>query len=188
MKKRIVAVLGALANTAAFAEPATYSVEPNHSSVVFEAKHFGTSTVRARLQAKSGTITIDPAARSGKANIVIDTTSVTSGIPKFDTHLKSGDFFSADKYPEAIFTATRFTFDGDKVKEVAGDLTMLGKSSPVTLKSNNYNCYQSPALKKQVCGGDFETNIKRSEWAMNFGIPFVPDDVRLLIAIEATKD
>lgn len=191
MKKSTHALLGAsllALSSLAFAEPTSYTVEPNHSSVTFEAKHFGTSTVRARFATKSGSITVDPAARTGKATIVIDTNSVMSGIPKFDTHLKTGDFLSADKYPEAIFTATAFTFEGDKVTQVTGDLTMLGKSNPVTLKSTTYNCYQSPAFKKQVCGGDFETTILRSQWNINYGIPFVPDSVKLLIAIEATKD
>lgn len=189
-KTRIVlaASIALAASSTALAEPATYSVEPNHSSVIFEARHFGTSTVRARIPAKSGKITIDPAARTGNASITVDTGAVVSGIPKFDDHLKSKDFFNASTYPDATFTATSFQFDGDKVTSVSGDLTMSGKSNPVTLKATHYNCYNSPQSKKQVCGGDFETTIQRSQWNINYGIPFVPDETHLLVQIEAVKD
>lgn len=176
------------ASTAALAAPVSYTVEPTHTSILSESRHFGTSTVRARFLAKGGNITIDPAAKTGKATIVIDIASVDSGVAKLDTHLKGGDFFDAAAFPEATFTAGTFQFDGDKVVSIAGDLTMRGKTAPVTLKATNYNCYMSPGFKKQVCGGDFEATIQRSQWDVKYGIPFVPDDTRLVIQIEATKD
>ena len=71
---------------------------------------------------------------------------------------------------------------------MGGTLTMLGKSLPVTLKANLFNCYMNPLVKREVCGGDFETTIKRSQWGMNWGLNMgVPDDVRLLIQVEAVK-
>ena len=169
------------------AESATYAIEPTHTSVVFEARHFGTSTVRARIPAKSGTITIDPAAKTGKGSIVIDTPAVISGVPKLDTNLKSGDFFNVERFPEATFVATDFRFEGEKVTQISGNLTIVGVTQPVTLNGTNYNCYQSPEFKKQVCGGDFETTIKRSLWNINFAIPFVPDETKLLVQIEAIR-
>ncbi len=182
-----LAVLLVTANLA-HAEPASYTIEPNHTSVIFEAKHFGTSTIRVRFNATSGSITIDPVAKAGKASIVIDAGSVVSGVPKFDQTLQGIDLFNVKRFPDATFIATDFRFDGEKVSQVSGTLTIIGNTQPVTLNATNYNCYQSPTLKKQVCGGDFETTIKRSLWNMNFGIPFIPDDTRLLIQIEATRD
>lgn len=171
----------------AAAEPSTYVVEPNHTFVTFEAKHFGTSTVRGRFDKKDGSVTIDPAARSGRAEITIDMASIDSGIEKFDGHLKSADFFDVAKYPTAKFVGEKFAFDGSKVTEVTGTLTLHGSTQPVTLKATNYNCYQNPMLKKEVCGGDFETTIKRSEFGMTYGLPFIPDSIRLLVQIEAVK-
>ncbi len=180
----VLLVATALAN----AEPVSYMIEPSHTSVVFETKHFGTSTIRVRFNAKSGTITIDPAAKTGMANIVIDAASVTSGVPDFNGALKGAKFFNVETYPEATFAATDFRFDGDKVTQVSGNLTIVGKTSPVTLNATNYNCYQSPIFKKQVCGGDFVTTVKRSDWNMNTGIPFMSDDTKLLIQIEAIRN
>jgi polyisoprenoid-binding protein YceI len=86
------------------------------------------------------------------------------------------------------FSADKFSFNGDKVSEVAGSLTMLGKTLPVVLKATNFNCYDHPMLKREVCGGDFETTIMRSDWGMKWGIDFgIPDKVKLLIQVEAAK-
>lgn len=181
---------GALALAAAgsaLAEPATYVVEPGHTFVTFEAKHFGTSTNRGRFDKKEGTVTIDAAAKTGKADITIETGSINTGTEKFDGHLKSADFFDAAKHPTAKFVGDKFVFDGSKVVEVSGNLTLRGETQPVTLKATNYNCYQSPMIKKEVCGGDFETTFKRSAFGIKYGLPFIPDDVRLVIQIEAVK-
>jgi polyisoprenoid-binding protein YceI len=59
---------------------------------------------------------------------------------------------------------------------------------PVTLKANGFNCYTNPIFKREVCGGDFETTIARSQFGINYGLPAVaPDNVRLLIQVEAIK-
>ncbi len=181
-------VLAALALAgAAQAQSATYVVEPTHTFVTFEAKHFGTSTNRGRFDKKEGTITIDPAAKTGKAEITIDMASINTGTAPFDGHLKSKDFFNAAEFATAKFVGDKFEFDGSKVKSVTGTLTMLGKTNPVTLTAENYGCYDHPRLKVQVCGGDFNTTIQRSQWGMGYGIPFVPDAVKLVIQVEAIK-
>lgn len=171
--------------SAAQAQPVRYVVEPTHTFANFEVRHFNTSTVRARFDKTDGFVVLDRGARSGQADITIDTASVSSGIPPFDAHLKKADFLDVAKFPKARFAGSQFSFDGDKVTAVAGELTLLGKTAPLTLRANHYNCYDSPRLKKQVCGGDFEATIRRSQWGMNWGIDMgIPDEVRLVIQIE----
>ena len=167
--------------------PASYKVEPTHTFVTWEAKHFGTSTSRGRFDKKDGAIDIDTIAKTGKVEIVIDMKSNSTGVAPFDKHLASKDFFNSEEFPTATFKGDKFKFDGDKVTEVAGTLTMLGKTLPLTLKAGAYNCYMSPMVKKQVCGGDFEATVKRSEYGMNYGVPFIPDNIKLLIQIEAIR-
>lgn len=169
------------------AQTATYAIDPTHTFVTFEAKHFGTSTNRGRFDRKEGAISFDRAARTGKAEITIDTSSINTGVGPFDGHLKGKDFFNVAEHPTARFVGDKFTFDGDKVTQVAGNLTLLGQTRPVTLQASNFNCYQSPMLKREVCGGDFETTIQRSQFGMNYGLPGIPDNVRLVIQVEAVK-
>lgn len=171
----------------AHAEPVTYAVDPTHTFVTFEAKHFGTSTNRGRFDKKSGSVTIDAAAKTGKVDISIDMGSINTGTEAFNNHLKSKDFFNVEAFPKATFVSDKVIFEGDKVTAVVGTLTLLGKGQTVTLKANNYGCYQNPMLKREVCGGDFDTTITRSEFGMNYGLPFIPDNVRLVIQVEAVK-
>jgi polyisoprenoid-binding protein YceI len=172
---------------AAQAESATYAVDPAHTAVIFEAKHFGTSTLRGRWDKKEGTVTLDKAAKTGKVEFTLDMASLTTGTGPFDGHLKSKDFFAAEEFPTAKFVGDKFTFNGDKVTAVSGELTLRGKTNPVTLTATNFNCYQSPMFKREVCGGDFETTIQRTQWGVNYGVPGIPDAVRLLIQVEAVK-
>jgi polyisoprenoid-binding protein YceI len=187
MTKTLLATALLAAAGFAQAQSATYSIDPTHTFVNFEAKHFGTSTLRGRFDRKEGTVQFDRAGKSGKAEITIDIASVSTGVGPLDGHLKSKDFFNAAEFASAKFVSDKFVFDGDKVTEVTGSLTMLGKSNPVTLKATNFNCYQNPMLKREVCGGDFETTLTRSQWGMSYGLPGIPDGIRLLIQIEAVK-
>lgn len=182
-----VAALG-LATGTAHAETVRYEIEPTHTFVNFEVVHFQTSTLRARFNDVDGFIELDRQARKGKADIAIDMASISSGTADFDKHLKSADFFDIAKTPKARFVGKDFGFDGDKLTHVSGELTMLGKTVPVTLNGSRFNCYDQPVLKVHVCGGDFETTIERSQWGMNWGIDMgVPDQVRLLVQIEAIR-
>ena len=169
------------------AEAITYNVEPTHTYVTFEVRHFATSTNRGRFDKKEGSITIDRAAKTGKADITIDMTSISTGLALFDKHLRGENFFKAADFPTATFVGDKFTFDGDKVTAVAGTLTLLGKSQPVTLTGSHFNCYENPFVKREVCGGDFETTIQRSSYGMTYGLPGIPDNIKLVIQVEAVK-
>jgi polyisoprenoid-binding protein YceI len=170
------------------AQAASYAIDPTHTFVTFEISHFGTSTNRGRFDKKEGTVQFDRAAKTGQVEIVIDTTSVNTGSAAFNTHLQNADLFDTAKHPTAKFVSSKFTFSGDKVADIAGTLTLMGKTQPVTLKATNFNCYDSPMLKREVCGGDFETTIDRTQFGMNYGIDWgFPKNVRLLVQVEAVK-
>ncbi len=170
------------------AETATYAFDPSHTYVTFEIGHFGTTTNRGRFDKKEGTVELDKAGKSGKVSVTVDTTSINTGFTPFNTHLQSPDLFDAAKYPTMKFESTKFSFSGDKVTEIAGNLTLLGKTLPVTLKASQFNCYESPMLKREVCGGDFDATIDRTQFGMNYGIDWgFPKNVHLIIQAEAIK-
>ncbi len=190
MKKFVLALAAAasLAGVApAQAQSATYAIDPTHTSVTWEALHFGTSTNRGRFDKKEGKVEFDRTAKTGSVDITIDMASITTGVAPFDGHLKSKDFFDVATHPTARFQASGFTFDGTKVTAVKGTLTLLGKTQPVELKANRFNCYDNPMLKREVCGGDFETTIQRSQFGSTYGLPGIPDNVRLMVQVEAVK-
>ena len=181
-----IALAGCLAS--AHAEPVTYAIDPTHTSANFEIGHMGTSTLRGRFDKKEGSVQFDRAAKSGRVEVTIDAASISTGTAPFDKHLQGKDFFNAAEFPTVKFVGDKFTFNGDKVSEVSGTLTMLGKTLPVTLKASNFNCYLNPMFKRDVCGGDFETTLQRSQWGMDSFIKMgAPDTVRLLVQVEAIK-
>ena len=180
-------IAAALAATA-HAEVATYSIDPTHTFVTFEVTHFGTSTNRGRFDKKEGTVQLDKAARTGKVELTIDTTSINTGVAPFDKHLQSADIFDAAKFPTAKFVGDKFIFEGDKLVSVSGDLTIKGKTQPATFKANQFACYQSPMLKREVCGGDFEATIDRTQFGVDYGVQYgFPKNVRIVAQIEAVK-
>ena len=187
MSKILVASVLAIAVGAASAEPATFAIDPEHTVVTFEASHFSTSTHRGRFRAKEGTVTLDRAARTGKADITLDMTTVSVATPSFEGLLKGERVFNVTQNPVARFVADSFAFDGDKVASATGTLTIMGKSQPATMKAVRFNCYQNNQLKREVCGGDFETTIQRSQFGLGFAPSVAPDDVKLLIQVEAIR-
>ena len=127
MRKSLLTLAAAaslLAGTAQ-AESATYAFDPSHTFVTFEIGHFGTTTNRGRFDKKEGSVQLDRAAKSGKVEISIDATSVNTGTAAFDKHLQSAELFDAAKYPTIKFVSDKFSFNGDKVSEVSGNLTLL---------------------------------------------------------------
>ena len=136
----LLAALLAAAAIGAQAQTTSYAIDPTHTFVTFEIGHFGATTNRGRFDKKSGSVQLDKAGKSGKAEITIDTTSVNTGTEAFNKHLQSADLFDAAKHPTIKFVSDKFSFNGDKVSEVAGKLTLLGKTLPVTLKPAQFNC------------------------------------------------
>ena len=190
MRKSLLALaaVASLVGHAVHAQTATYAVDPTHTFATFEISHFGASVNRGRFDKKEGTVQLDKAARTGKVELTIDTTSINTGVAPFDKHLQSADIFDAAKFPTAKFVGDKFIFEGDKLVSVSGDLTIKGKTQPATFKANQFACYQSPMLKREVCGGDFEATIDRTQFGVDYGVQYgFPKNVRIVAQIEAVK-
>ena len=165
-----------------------YRLDPAHSFVHFEVMHFRTSTIRGRFGPLHGTVTLDRSARSGEVGVTIDTRTLDTGLKVFDARLRESDLLATDAYPQAWFVARHFRFEGTQLKEVRGELTLRGVSQPLSLAATRFGCHEHPELKREVCGGDFEAFVIRSEFGMTFGLPFVADRVRLVLQVEGIRD
>jgi len=174
---------------AALAEPVNYRFDPTHTFVTFEILHFGTSTIRGRVGPLNGEATLDRAARKGRVQVEIDTSQVSTGVPVLDARLKEGDMLSVAANPRAYLVAERVEFDdAGRVKAIRGEFTLRGVSLPLTLTAQRFNCYTSPLIRREVCGGDFEGQFNRSTVGITHSLPFVADTVRLLVQVEAIRD
>lgn len=173
---------------AGLANADTYVIDQAHTHARFAIDHMNTSTNQGGFYSLSGEVDFDPKKKTGFIDITIPMDSLATGIGAFDTHLKSADFFDVANHPTAQFKSTKWHFKGKKVTKVDGQLTMMGKTHPVTLTAKKFNCYQSPMLNAQVCGGDFEATIDRTKWGVDKYVDFgVTKTVKLAIQVEAYK-
>ena len=191
MKKKFMfmslsAVLAALGTSAAFAAN-TYKIDPNHTYPSFEADHMGISVWRGKFNKSEGTIVLDPAAKAGALDIVVDINSIDFGHDKMNEHAKKEDIFDAAKFPTATFKSTKVNFTGDVPTSVDGELTLRGVTKPLTLTINKFKCIVHPMHKREVCGADVSGQFQRSDFGINAGLPRFSPEVKLAIQVEAVK-
>ncbi len=190
MKNTILKVLAvsAISLSALSAQAAeTFTLDPSHTNVTWSANHLGFSNPSGKFAKVEGTVTLDEAKpANSKLNVTISTASIVTGIEKFDEHLKSKDFFNAEKFPVATFVSDKVEVTGKDTAKVHGNLTLLGvtKSEVLDVKLNKIG--ENPMSKKKTAGFSATTTIKRSEFGMGYGIPNVSDDVKIAIEAEAT--
>ena len=195
MKMKVLGALAAVLPLAALANPENYTIDPTHSYAYFEVEHLGVSNQRGRFDRTGGKFTLDRAAKSGSIELNIETASVSTGDsvkgsrPRtLDDHLKTADFFNVAEFPRMSFKSTGVKFAGDNPAEVAGTLTLLGITKPVTLKVERWVCKDNPMNKKPMCGGNASATLKRTDWGMKYGVPAVGDDIRLWFSVEGYRD
>ncbi len=188
MKKQLaILALSLSAALPALAAPETFAIEGTHTYPRFSYSHFGYSTQLSRFDKTTGTIVFDKAAKTGTVDIVIDTKSVNTGFATFNEHIQGEDFLDTAKYPTATFKSTKVVFEGDKPVAVEGNLTLKGVTRPVTLTVTSFQAMPHPMMKKDAIGANAWTVVKRSEFNAGKYAPYVGDEVRIDIAVEAIK-
>jgi polyisoprenoid-binding protein YceI len=184
--KRLSAALAiALAAGSALAAPVTYNVDGSHTFPRFSYSHFGYSTQLSSFSKTSGKVVLDAEAKTGAVDIAIDMTSVSTGSVDFNGHIQGEDFLDTAKFPTATFKSTKVVFEGDKPKAIEGNLTIKGVTKPVTLTVTSFQAMPHPMMKKPALGANAFTTIKRTEFNAGKYAPYVGDEVRIDIAIEA---
>ena len=188
MKRTALAIVSALAALPALADVETFNIDPNHTFPSYEIGHMGYSFQRGRFNKTQGRITLDTAAKAGTVDVAIDTASVSSGVEKLDEHLRGEDFFDSKNFPQMTFKSTDLAFDGDRVRQARGTLTINGISRPVTFDVTFFKCAINMMIMRKVCGADMTANIRRSDFGMKYGLPMLADEVLLRVNVEAIKD
>jgi polyisoprenoid-binding protein YceI len=181
-----ILALALAATTPAFAARVPYTIDSNHTQVLFTYSHFGLSNITGRFGDVTGTFEFDaemPA--NSKVAVTIPIESVSMGVPKLDAHLKMADFFEVGTYPTATFTSTTVTATGDNRLSVAGDLTIHGVTKPVVLDVTINRIGEHPMTKTPAVGFDATTTLKRSDFGLGAYVPNVGDEVKVRITMEA---
>ena len=152
-----------------------YTLDPSHSSVIFEVRHLGLSNFTASFDSVSGTLEIDPASpTTATLETVIETRSLDLPAPPegFFDEMMSPVWFNADAHPEIRFQSESVTLTGDDTADVAGLLTLLGQAVPVTLATTFNAGFPAGVIEPHArLGFSAVTRLQRSEFGMSFGVP-----------------
>lgn len=179
-------ILTALLSPSVFA--ATYTFDSSHTYPLFEIDHLGFSIQRGQFDSARGTLEYDPLQRTGSIEVVIDTASLDSGHEERDAILKGPGWFNISQFPSMTYRGKQFVFDGDRPVAIEGELTMLGVTQPMRLEITRVKCGFNLAARKRGCGADATGVLRRSQFGLRNGLPFVGDEVRLRIQAEAYQD
>jgi polyisoprenoid-binding protein YceI len=169
-----------------FAAPTTYTLDPDHTDVVFTWNHFGFSNPSAHFGRVDSSLVYDSAhPENSSVTATIPLAGLETHVPKLNTHLASTDFFDAAKYPSITFKSTKVTVAGKDTLQVRGDLTVHGVTRPVLLDVTINKVGEHPIRKMAAAGFDATTTLKRSDFGVAAYVPNVSDEIKVHISTEA---
>jgi polyisoprenoid-binding protein YceI len=170
---------------ASSARAADYTIDPTHTHILFMVNHLGLSNMIGLFTDMAGTFTFDPAhIEASKVKVTIKTSSLSTQFGPRDADLKGADWFNVTEFPEMTFTGASYSKTDDHTGTISGNLTLLGVSKPVTLHVTFNSAGLRASDKKQAAGFSATSKIKRSDFGMKTFIPYIGDDVSLIIETE----
>jgi polyisoprenoid-binding protein YceI len=183
-----LALLAALAASPALAAPEAYVLDASHSQILFSYNHLGYSTTWGMFSGFDGQISFDaenPAASS--VSVAFPVTTMLTGWEERFAHFMSPDFFAGAADQTVSFTSTGIEVTGDTTARITGDLTLNNVTKSVVLDAVLNQKGDHPMAGKPWLGFDASTTLVRSEFNLGMFAPFVGDEVKVQISIEAMK-
>jgi len=174
-------------------ETGTYNFDKNHSFIGFKVKHMGLIEVPGFFRDFTGEVNFNAEdVMKSSVNFKAVVTSVDTGVPNRDKHLRTADFFDVEKFPELTFKSTKVEKKG-KGWIVTGDLTLRGVTKSVSIPFEIAGWLPANERAGMTMGIAGETTINRRDFGVNWGntlpsgVPAVSDDVKVVLQIEAGK-
>jgi polyisoprenoid-binding protein YceI len=172
----------------------TWKLDPAHSVAEFKVKHMMISNVKGSFSGLSGTLTLDETDRThSSVEASIDVTTIKTGDDQRDGHLKSADFFEAEKYPAITFKSTNVDSTGGADYDVTGELTLHGVTRPVTFAVEDVSEPSKDPWGNQRIGLSASTTINRKDFgltwnsALETGGLLVGEDITILLEVQFIK-
>lgn len=169
MKTLVLSTLLAVALVATPARAGDWKLDKAHTTVTFIAKHLGVSKTKGQFKDYDATVEADKDGKLTSAVATIKIASLDTGVEQRDTHLKSADFFDAEKFPTLSFKSTSITIEGGTAT-IVGELTIKDKTERVTLKGeflgkSVIDFGQGPSTH---AGYSVKTQINRQKFGLAF--------------------
>jgi polyisoprenoid-binding protein YceI len=160
-----------------------YTIEPQHTQVMFGVDHMSFTTYYGRFSDVSGTLVLSPQALStSKVEIHVPVSTISTTSKTLDDELRGDQWFDSKKFPEIVFRSIGVTVTGQDTAKVAGVLTMHGLTRPVTLNVTFHGAGVNALDHKYTVGFEASGHLKRSDFGINPNVPLVGDGVDLVIS------
>jgi len=175
-----------------FPAPGTYVLDPAHSRIGFVARHLMVTKVRGSFAEYTGSITVAEDPKDSTAEAVIKTVTIETGNADRDTHLRSGDFLEAEKYPEITFRNARIQSQKGSDFKVVGDLTIKDTTREVVLDVELDGVAKDPWGNEKLAV-TASTEINREDFGMTWNVALetggvlVSQKIRLEIEAQAAR-
>lgn len=166
----------------------TYTMEPDYTQGVFRWSHLGFSNPAAQFSQGQGTLEFDPANPTrATVTVTIPLSSLNTGVPALDEHLRSEDFFEVTKFPTATFRSTKVEQGGKDRLRVTGELDLHGVKKPVTLEVTVLQVGTNPRTQLPTVGFEATTTLKRSDFGLGAYVPQVSEEIRMQITSQGVE-
>jgi polyisoprenoid-binding protein YceI len=147
----------------------TWNLDPVHSVAEFKVKHMMISNVKGHFTGLSGTLTYDEQnVTNSRVEATIDAATINTGDAQRDGHLKTADFFDAEKYPAITFRSTNIKRTGDDELAVSGDLTMHGVTRPVVFNVEGPTAAGKDPWGNTRMGLSATTKVNRKDFGLTW--------------------
>ena len=149
---------------------ATFAIDPAHTDVLFSAKHMMVTTVRGTFTDVSGSIDIDESEpTASKADLTVKAASVDTGFGPRDAHLRSGDFFATEAYPEIRVVSTKIQPRAGNQFVVTADVTIKGVTKPVDFDVEFLGFYVGMDGSRRA-GFNAKAKVNRKDWGLDWNV------------------
>ncbi len=166
-------------------EPGVYRIDQGHATIMFSLNHLGYAPYYGRFNKFDGILQVDSkTAKQSSVHVTIDPSSIDTNHAVLEEKLRGENYFNVEKFPAITFASTAIMQTGATTGRMTGDLTLLGKTLPVTLDVAWTGGGMNSFSGKYTLGFTASGAIKRSEFGMTEGVPYVGDEVTLTIAAE----
>lgn len=170
-----------------------WNIDASHTSVTFSVRHLMITNVRGEFKGVSGRATYAPSApEAASLEVEIDVASIQTREEKRDAHLRSPDFFDAEKFPKMTFRSTGVKRTDDGLS-VTGELTIRDVTRPVVLSVDGPTEEQTDPWGQKRIGASATTKLKRSDFGMKWnaaleaGGVLVGDEVKIQLDVSLVK-
>ncbi|HEY6451114.1 MAG TPA: YceI family protein [Steroidobacteraceae bacterium] len=161
-----------------------YHLDPANTRVSFEVRLFGLPWVTARFDDLSGELMSDRTAGAGRVDVTVRTASLRCGEPRWDARLMSSEWLDAPLYPQITYHSDHVRFTGHGGAIVSGRLTLHGRTRPVVLTVDHWDCDESRAAQ-DACSFEARGRTRRSEYGLPHGFRDGGDEVEIVIGVSA---